>query len=403
MRLIFRLLLLAPLLGSAALPAAAAVEDPVSRMGKTLLAKSDLVVRGEVGRSSRLGAGISVLRFAVTDTLHGTAPGATLTVLTDDPDAAPAPGIACVLFLAHLSGDRYRIVERMDLADRDGPMKEKTLKAYLAIENLSEPGPKRRALHDLLMENLGGGDTFLVYSAARELAHFTEANAEFFTAEDSAAIAAKRQTTRDPLLADLLQTALDRLPPPPAAGESAPPAPRPLRSPDFERLSAALAAGIEGVEDRRSAIAAVCARHLRHAGPILLAALGDDDPVIREMAAREAGEAGLAEAVAPLVAILGRETDKTVIRGAIQGLGLLRAAEAFPALGAFAAEPGLVRAVATAAMRIGEPETVEFVRALRASRGAAEPELADFLDFLLSDRFVEQEAVLSRVRAARLR
>ncbi|MCU0724231.1 MAG: HEAT repeat domain-containing protein [Planctomycetes bacterium] len=391
------------LLGLTAAVAAGAGDDPVTRMGKTLLPRSDLVVRGAAVRSSRLGAGVTVVRFAVADPLHGRPAGDTVTILADNPEVCPAPGLSCVLFLARLSGDRYRIVERMDLAGVDGAAKLKTLRAYLAIEEMTDPVEKRRALRALLLENLISGDNFLVYSSARELAHFTEENAGLFTPEDAAILAGKRQTARDPLLTDLLTTSLERLPPPPGAEETAPPIPRALRSPEFERLAAAFEKGIEDVEERRSALAALCARHLRHAGPILLAALSDPDPVVREMAAREAGEAGLAEAVKPLIALLGREKDREVLRGVIQGLGLLRSEEAFASISAFAADAGLVRAVATAAMRIGTTGAVDFVRGLRASRGEKEPELADFLDFLLSERFVEQEAVLARVRAGRLR
>ena len=68
-----------------------------------------------------------------------------------------------------------------------------------------------KALHLLLMGNLMSGDNFRMWSAARELAHFTEKNANLFTKEEISTIAGKASTATDDVLEELLRTSLDNL------------------------------------------------------------------------------------------------------------------------------------------------------------------------------------------------
>ena len=50
------------------------------------------------------------------------------------------------------------------------------MRRYLEIERLGDANRKRDALRDLLIDNLQSTEPFLVWSAARELAHFTKEN-----------------------------------------------------------------------------------------------------------------------------------------------------------------------------------------------------------------------------------
>ena len=79
------------------------------------------------------------------------------------------------------------------------------------IEGMKDRKEAAKALHLLLMGNLMSGDNFRMWSAARELAHFTDKNAKLFTKEEIVTIAGKPSTATDDVLEELLRTSLDNL------------------------------------------------------------------------------------------------------------------------------------------------------------------------------------------------
>ncbi len=405
MRLVFLpalLLLFAPAL-------AGGVPDPVTKMGRTVLSRSDLVAAGIGGKSTRIAAGPSLSQFTIQRVLFGAGGTGPVALLAADGAILPVEGAPAILFLRALSRGRYEVVERVDLTGADAAAKEAVLRSYLEVEAIRDRTEKRAALRDLLLGNLAGEEPFARFAAAREIAHFTEEHGGLFTRAQAEAVAAAARGSADPLFRELLEVAVGRMVPPggeapPPDGDGADPGaaeedPR-LVPPEYRALRAEWDGGVKNPARRLEILRSLAARHLSRGRAVFVQAIGDPDARVRETGALQAAEAGAAEAVAPLLTLLGREKDKAVLRAAIAGLGILGAEAALDAIEPFGADPDLTRAVAEAAARIGGERGAAFVRSLRG-RAAADAGLVEFLDFLLSDGFREQEAALRKVREAR--
>lgn len=384
----------------------AGVEDPVTHLGRQLLPKTDLIAKGEVDEASRVGAAGILVRFSVSEVLLGEEESERVLLISPDPFFFPEKRTPCVLFLRRLGKARYEPVARVDLRGGVASTKLSTLKRYLEVEGMEDAAAKRKAFHDVLMQHVASEDRFRIYSAARELAHFTEESREYFTGKDADIIEDRAAGTGDALLRDLLRTALVNL------GRGAPsPGRRGIargRTRDEAELRELSKRWAERPDARRrlELIRLLCVRHLKRAGPLLLSAVRDQDPRVREMAARNLGEAGVTEAVEPLLALLSRERAKGVLRAAIHSLGILRHRPAFPTIITLGEDPELLRAVAFAAARIGGDEAREFLEGLRAAHGSASDRhraIRTLVDFLLSEEFAKQEAAMAKIRARRLR
>lgn len=392
----------------------AAPSDPVTVMGENVLPKSDLVVRGHAVAEERLGFGAGISRFAVEEVVLGKEERKTLLVLSTDAGFFGPGGAPTVAFLHRLGDGRYEGVARVDLVGEEAEERLSALRRYLEIETTKDADEKRDALHDLLMEHLGSGRRFYVWSAARELAHFTKKNADRFSAEDAEAIRVRTVAAREPVLRSLLQTALANLGAERSAPEEAGPAgervpvdrhgiPAPV---EFRKMSRAWKEGIESSADRLRLVRAVTARHIRYAESILLAALSDEDADVREAAARGLGEGLFESAAEPLRALLARERDKDVLRAAIGTLGYLKSEAALPTILELAKDAELERSGAFAAARIGGPlarDWLATLRTLHAGDAAADRKMIALLDFLASENFARQEEALEKVRREKLR
>jgi HEAT repeat protein len=384
--------------------------DPVTYLGSKMLPRADLVVLGSVAESHRLGTAATTGRFTVTEVLAGSEARKAILLLAADASLLPGKRTECVLFLRRLGEGRYEPVGRVELfgASRDGKLE--TLRAYLRIEAMKDGKVKRKTLHDLLMKNLASDDPFLFFSAARELANFTKKNGEHFTDADARAMQKRAARTSNAVLKELLAAALQNLgkklevDTDPAAGESG--KPRTPPSVEFKELAAAWRKGKLRAEARTALVRELCTRHLRHAGQILLEALEDEDAEVRELAARNLGEAEVGAARQPLTRLLTREKSRAVRRAAVRSLGILRAKDALPAILELGRDPELLRPVAFAAARIGGTEAREFLEGLRRTHSGAskhEETVRKLVDFLLSDEFAAQEEAMRKIRRKRLK
>ena len=159
-------------------------------------------------------------------------------------------------------------------------------------------------------------------------------------------------------------------------------------------------------DERELVLTAICARHLKHAVPSLLEALGDAVPAVRVIAARNLGETLSAQAEQPLLELLATEKNVMVLEAAVQSLGVLGSEKALPAIRQLSRLPALIRACAFAGARIGGSEGEEFLSALRVEHPGDDPvdtRVRDLVDFLRSASFARQEKVLDKVRRQRLR
>ncbi len=395
--------------------AAGSLKDPVTYLGQTMLPKADIVVSGVVVRSNTLSTGATLTRFKVDEVLHGRERARTILLISPDPEQFPPVGVPVAYFLRRIGRERFEIAGRIELIGVEGPDRLGTLKRYLEIEALKDPQRKRRELHDYLMENLGAGRRFLVWSAARELANFTKKNAGFFTREDIAAIRNKARISSEAMLKDLLADVIENIGDISreltAEGDSPPEPVEPRRpklppSSAFLKLERAWKEGGLSVEARRMIVLTVCARHLLHGGPLLVDALSDEDVEIRRLAALNLGEAGYEPAAEPLLHRLGTEDDQKVIAAAIQSLGILRVERARAIIIRFAEDKTLRRPVLFALARIDNEECrafLEEVRSALAGKTGDQAELRKLVDFLLSDDFRKQEDALRKIRTRRLR
>jgi len=408
------LLILLLLLNSSGL-AGDAGKDPVTYLGQTMLPKADIVVSGAVERSNTLATGATLTRFRIEHLLYGQEKERTVLLISPDPGQCPPAGVPVAYFLRRIGPGRYEISGRIDLTGRDAADRLTTLKRYLEIERLTDPQQKRRALHDYLMTNLTAGKRFLVWSAARELANFSKANAGFFTIEDTRTIRNKArlspQSTLKDMLADVLENIGQVEPQSPQRGE-APTEPveprRPVLPPSsaFLKLDRAWKQGGLALEDRRMLVLAVCAKHLLHGGPLLVDALTDEDSEIRRLAALNLGEAGFQPAADPLLLRLGTEKNQKVLAAAIQSLGILKVEKAREIIIHFAQDKTLRRPVLFALARINNEKCREFLLEVQAAlegKGGEQADLKELVDFLLSDDFRKQEAALEKIRRRRLR
>lgn len=392
----------------------AAPPDPVTVMGENVLPKTDLVVRGRPRAEERLGFGAGISRFEVEEVVLGKEERKVLLVLSTDAGFFGPESTPTVAFLHRLGDGRYEGVARVDLVGEDADLRLSALRSYLEIETTKDADAKRDALHDLLMEHLRSGRRFLVWSAARELAHFTAQNADRFTPEDAAAIRGRALAAREPVLRSLLETALGNLgaerreeEAPAAEGGEVPVDRHGIPAPvEFRKMAAAFREGIESAEERLRLVRAATARYLRYAEPLLLSALSDEDGDVREAAARGLGEGLFAGAEEPLRQLLARERDRDVLRAAIDTLGYLKSKEALPAILELAKDPELERSGAFAAARIGGPlarDWLTTLRTLHSGDGEADRRMTALLDFLDSEDFVRQEEALEKVRREKLR
>jgi hypothetical protein len=397
------------LLLTALLADSSAFKDPVTYLGKRMLPRTDLVALGQVIEANRVGTAASVARFSLTEVLAGKESRKTVLLISPDPSSLPEKRTECVLFLRRLDDGRYEPLGRVELRGRGRATKLDTLKEYLRIEAIGDGEKKRKALRDLLMKNLVSDDPFLFFSAARELAHFTERNGSLLSEEDARVIARRAAGTGNAVLKELLATSLANLGRGPEQdkgdAEGVPKTGLP-KSRAFKELASTWRKGGLGTRERLALVRELCTRHLRHAGPILVEALGDADSEIRELAAQNLGEAKFAAAEAPLIRLLTRERKPRVLRAAIRSLGVLKSKAALPAILELARDPDLIRPVAFAAARIGGPEARAYLAGLRASHSGEskrERSIRKLVDFLLSEAFARQEEAMEKIRLRRLK
>lgn len=379
----------------------------VSVLGRGVLARTTLLVRGKVQRSGALGFGAEVGTVELLETLRGPAPGgATVQVLTSEKGYFRRyPGEA-VFFLKPLSGGtRYEPVAVMDLADGAGEARLAALRRVLEVEALPE-GERAGALRKVCLQGLQAEDAWTRRNAARELAHLTLVAPRVFTEPDFRDLARSASREEDPVLRPLLVEAADRLsaasrkgllaapgkPPPDASGDARREALlrvlRAGREASLRRDAARLLSEVDG-EDVTGALAA--------------ALLKDQDAGVRQeaaiaMAARPATEA----ATAAFLDCLRLETDGPVLGVAVEALGFLKAEKAVEPLVALARRDSSRRGLCLFALaRIATPAARAAMDDMRrAAAGGTEDDerVRSLVRYLLSPEFEEQEKTLRRLR-----
>jgi hypothetical protein len=392
-------------LAGSAVAAEEAVSDPdaVSVLGRGVLGRSSLLIRGKVVRSGAMGFGVEVGTLEVLETLRGTAPaGGRIQVLTSEKDYfRRLPGEALFFVKPLRGGERFEPVAVMDLADGTGDVRLAAVRRVLTVEALPVAA-RAAAMRLVVLESLDAGDVWTRSNGARELAHLTSVAPGCFTPEDRRALARRAAGAEETALRPFLIEAADRL----RAAEE-----RGVLAPDTAPRTSALAAALQRQvrEDpdpvrRCEAVESLTASGGTAEADLLASVLEKDSAAtVRAKVASALSRLPLTESSSrALTAAASQDGDATLRALAIESLGFLKVEAAVPLLERRARSSGDDLSLCLYALaRIGSPAAKAALDALHgAANGSGErPRKTRLLiEFLRSKEFTEQETLLRRLR-----
>lgn len=371
----------------------------VSRVGQKVARHADAGVVATVRRITRLRGG-ALGRLVVDEILFGRAalgvdprlPGpktpASITVLARVPDYFPAIGTRVCLMLRGRPGQRYQAISRLALDDEVGRTRLALLRRVLAAEVSGTP-PVARALRvkRLMFETIETAPGALHLLAFGELLHLLERYPTAFDRRDLGRLRGATSRTVHPRVAKIvarLSQKLGRLPNTSAARKA------------FYRNAIRAA---KDAEAKGKQLEAAAAELESESIELLATHLADPAPAVRVLVARLLGRLDDPAAGPPLVTRLVRETETAVRAALADAIGRLRFAGAVDTLRPLLNEPEASRPAMLALGRIGSPAARETLGAWRERLVEAGDEVrAKSVDFVLSSKFVEQEARVDRIR-----
>ena len=387
----------APDLASAAAPEEPkAVDVAATHLGRTVLPRADAIVRGKLAETNAAGRGAEVGKLRPAEWLRpaGFVYEGDLVVMSAHAGALPSPG-RDALFLLHLrrESENFELVDVAPLDDEAGPARLATMKRYLEIEALPDSDARITALRTHLRAAVVSEGTWPRANAAREYAAFADRFPGALEAADRTVLeqAARRA---DRASKAFLETAI----------AACPGAPRRPTKPDAAASSARAApfvarysvAGATAAM-RRQVLIDAAAQIGADAVPLFERALDDVDAPVRDAAAAAAGQCKVTALGPRIASMLVTDTSPQVKRSLVMASGHLRAAGAVPALAAIARTTGpLTRDAMFALARIRDDAAMAELRRLRDE--APDASQREDADFLLSERFLEQERALEKTR-----
>lgn len=384
--------------GPAAAETSAPPDLPATHMGRKVLPRADVIVRGRVERVSAAAHGSEVGRVEPSEWLRGVPreEGSILVVLSVAAGALPLPGRDALFLLRSMPySDNLELVEVGTLDDEDGPARLAAMKRFLAIEALADPAARFAALREYLRGALASEQGWTRRNAAREYAALAAEVPGSLTADDRAPLERALQRTTEKPVKALLESALAECP-----GTPSRPA-RPAAAPATDDAVAEYLArfdtkGSSAAARRQAVIDGSVALGVR-ATSLLERALADDDPRVREAAAAAAGQFRVASLEPRISAMLTADDSPGVRRTLVVAAGYLGSRSSVPTLALLAKDGGaFARDAAFALARIRDAAAMGELRRLRNETQDAERR--GEIDFLLSDRFVEQEKSLAEKR-----
>ena len=378
-------------------------DEPVTHLGRTVIPRTDLVVLGRVAALAPLPAGAELARVEATEVLLGDpdAAGRALRVLSASTGVLPGAGTDAVFFLARLEGaTNHELVQVAPLADAEAPERLEALRTLLAIEATTSPADRQAALLSHLRAGVVDERPWTRWNAAREYAAFAEARPEALDDADRDALEKALASSRDRRLRELLSATLAvagggsggaTLPPPAGAPRSS--AAESAAAADIAALEQRLVAAGTSSVDRRSIVVDAAVRHGAAGRAVFARALDDPDPAVREAGAAAVGQLDVAELEPRMASLLTSEPSLQVRRTVVTALGYLRSTASVPTLALLAGpDSAFAREALFALARIRSPDALARLEELRL--GARDPERRSTIEFLLSERFVEQERTL---------
>lgn len=374
-----------------------AVDRAATHVGRTVLTRADAIVRGRLAEINAAGGGAEVGRLRPSEWLRPAdcAYEGDLVVLSVQTGALPAPG-RDALFLLHArrASDNFELVDVATLDDPAGTARLATMRRYLEIEALPTSDERVAALRTHLRAAAVGDEEWPRANAAREYAALADEFPGALQDADRVVIEQAIRRGGDRASRKFLETALAACPgAAPRASKPTPAASAARVAPFVERYSVAGATAAM----RRQAVVDAAAQVGTDGAALYARALEDLDAPVRDAAVAAAGQCGVT-ALAPRVAqLLVTDPSPQVRRTLVMACGHLRAADAVPSLGAIARTTGpLTRDAMFALARIRDDAALAELRRVRDE--TSDPAQRDEAEFLLSDRFVEQERALEKTR-----
>lgn len=373
--------------------------DPVgsapflSQVARTVVARSDVGVLGTVARVTRFrGTTIGCIR--VERVLHGPVlqPGAEITVMAGDPRYFGVPGNRIVVFACKFGRTQFRAFSRITLNSVSGQRRLEVLGTVLEIERLPESAFSRALkLKELFFRLLVDNVSDVRMLAIRELTVLSGRRADAFLRRDLARInQLDLMQSLPPSMRTQLKQLVDRL--------------RRLPDRNEDRIAFHRRA-LEHASDEKAAVDALLSAVEEldcDALTILVTALQDSRPRIREIAALHLGRLGDPVAVPALMKQLRRESSAVVQATILDALGQLGATSAVEALVAAVQRVELRRSAILALARIGTADAIESLKNFRQEFAlpgdSRDLDAVKLIDFVFSPRFKEQEANLKRLR-----
>lgn len=380
-------------------------DRPVTHLGRVVLPRVDVIVRGRVEGVTPAAHGAEVGRVVPDDWLRGVPreEGSVLVVLSVAAGALPLPGRDALFLLREIpDSENLELMQVGTLDDADGAARFAAMKRFLEIESIGDPAERVSALRQYLRAALASDQEWTRQNAAREYAALATELPGSLTADDRPPLERALQRSADRTTKSLLETALAGCPggSGPAAigpGRPARPAPPPAGENPLAPFLARFEAKDASAASRRECVLdAAVALHERSA-PLLERALSDEDARVREAAAAAAGQLRVASLEPRIAAMLSADPSAGVRRTLVVAAGYLSSRASVPTLALLAKEGGpFARDAAFALARIRDDAALAALGRLRAETEDAERR--SMLDFLLSDRFVEQEKALGEKR-----
>ena len=370
------------------------VSGAVTHLGRTILPRSHLVLRGRVHRIIRPIHGTELAEVDCVEVFRGDlAENQRIRLFCGEEGKLPRAGQEGVFFAELRKGTFHaRIVEVSPLEDNDAGTRLRTLRTYLEIEALPTRAERLVALLAHLRKAVRSRNRWTRHNAIREYAALASREGHVLANDDAKALGNARLRTTDETVAQLLDRALSavRLRPASATNRLKPrkPVVADLTALTARYESASEAADRQGAMEQAGRLGAL-------ARPLIERGMTDVDIGVRIAAAESAAKTedpGLGAAIHARLAI---EREITVRGLLVRALGKVKFEDGRATLVALAVANGrLAREALFALARIRSPGALEDLQ--RLARESAEQERKDLVAFLVSEAFLEQERLLDR-------
>jgi len=363
----------------------------VSQVGSSVIAHCDLGILGQVKRVTHFKCA-EIGRIRVLKVLKGQPArlGAEIVVMAGKPGYFTPANTRIVLFLKRVQFPQYRAISRITLETPLGERRYQVLNEVLRVERSGASAFTRaRDLKDYFFRVAAEQPSGVQLIALRELAHLSARHTGVFRRRDLDRVTLLGLGRLSPMARAHIRTLTDRL------GRL------PDRTGDRIRYHRTCVESARDGEARAQALVAAVKELGVDAVSVLIPLLEDKAPVVRELAAFHLGRIGDPVAVPSLLRRERVETAATARASMLDALGRLKVEAAIPRAEAALGDRALRRSAILTLGRLRTPRTTAILMTFRQklATSAVEDDRAclKLIDFVCSEKFLEQERKLKRI------